>query len=206
MSSSTRTTGVDDLAAQNLPEQHTCPWWVQFWLINPLRRLVDSPEEVVGPYVEPGMTVLDPGCGFGYFSLPLARMVGPQGRVVSVDLEPRAVARLKRRAQRKGLSDRIDARACGARDLGLTDYRGRIDLVTVINTLHEFEDMPGFLAQVIALLKPGGRMLVLEPKSHVSPAAFSAELELCRRAGLHELDPPPYARKRRAALLAAPAG
>jgi 2-polyprenyl-3-methyl-5-hydroxy-6-metoxy-1,4-benzoquinol methylase len=170
-------------------------------LINPLRRLVDSPAVLVGPYVEPGMTVLDPGCGFGYFSLPLARMVGPKGRVVSVDVEPRAVERLRRRAASKGLAERIDARACEPRDLELAEYRGRIDLVTVMNTLHELEDLPGFLAQVVALLKPDGRMLVVEPKSHVTPANFAAQLECCRRAGFRELAPPEYSHKRPAALL-----
>jgi ubiquinone/menaquinone biosynthesis C-methylase UbiE len=201
MNANTGTMNADDLATQNLPEHHTCPWWVQFWLVNPLRRLVESPDELVGPYVEPGMTVLDPGCGFGYFSLPLAQMVGPEGRVVCVDLEPRAVERLKRRAAKKGLADRIDARPCEARSLGLDDYRGRIDLVTVMNTLHEFEDLPGFLDQAVALLKPGGRMLVVEPKGHVNKDNFAAELELCRRAGFRELDPPPCAARRPAALL-----
>jgi SAM-dependent methyltransferase len=152
------------------------------------------------------MTVLEPGCGFGFFSLPLARMVGPEGRVVCVDLEPRAVERLVRRAAKKGLSDRIDARPCGPRDLGLDDYQGRIDLAVVFYTLHELEDLEGFLAQAGALLKPEGRMLVVEPKGHVTPAGFAAELEVCRRAGFRELEPPPYAHKRPAALLAAPGG
>jgi cyclopropane fatty-acyl-phospholipid synthase-like methyltransferase len=195
---------AEGITVENLPEQHTCPWWVQYLLISPLRRLVESPAKLVGPYVEPDMTVLDPGCGFGYFSLPSAQMVGPEGRVVCVDLEPRAVERLKRRAARKGLAERIDARPCGPRDLGLDDYRGRIDLVTVMNTLHEFEDLPGFLEQAVALLKPAGRMLVVEPKGHVKPDQFATQLELCRGAGFRELEPPPYARKRPAALLEAP--
>jgi 2-polyprenyl-3-methyl-5-hydroxy-6-metoxy-1,4-benzoquinol methylase len=204
MSASVNTMDAEKTTADDLPEQHTCPWWVQYLLASPLRKLVESPAKIVGPYVEPGMTVLDPGCGFGFFSLPVAQMVGPEGRVVSVDIEPRAVERLKRKAVGKGLLDRIDARPCRPRDLGLDDYRGRIDLVIVMNTLHEFEDMLGFLEQVVALLKPGGRMLVAEPKGHVTPEGFAAELDLCRRAGLRELDPPPFARKRPAALLVLP--
>ncbi len=187
---------------ENLPEHHTCPWWVQFWLVNPLRRLLESPEKLLGPYIEPGMTVLEPGCGLGYFSLPMARMVGPEGRIVSVDIEPRAVARLKRRAEKRGLSSRIDARPCRARDLGLHDYRARIDLVTVMHTMHELEDLPGFLEQAASLLEPSGRMLVVEPRGHVAPAEFAAQLEICRRAGFVEVDPPPRAGKCPAALLA----
>ena len=148
-------------AVDELPEPHRCPWWMQYVLASPLRRLAEPPNKLVGPYVQAGMTVLDPGCGFGYLSLPLARWVGPEGRVLSVDVEPRAVARLQRRARWEGLAERIEARTCSPRDLGLGAYHGKVDLVTVIHTLHEFEDLPGFLAQVAALLRPAGRMLVV---------------------------------------------
>jgi SAM-dependent methyltransferase len=190
------------LTEEQLPKPHRCPYWVQYMLISPLRRLTEPPNRLVGPYVEPGMTVLEPGCGFGYISLPLARLVGPEGRVISVDVEPRAVARLQRRARKAGLAERIEARACEPRDLGLTEFQGQVDLVTVIHTLHEFEDLPGFLAQVAALLKPDGRLLVVEPGGHVTPEKFAAELATCRQAGFFELDRPDVGGKRRAALLA----
>jgi hypothetical protein len=74
----------------------------------------------------------------------------------------------------------------------------------VIHALHELEDIPGFLAQVAVLLAPEGRMLVVEPGSHIAPAQFAAEIACCRRAGFYELDAPALGPKRRAALLAAP--
>jgi len=163
---------------------------------------MEPPNRFAAPFVEPGMTVLDPGCGFGYLSLPLARLVGPGGRVLSVDIEPRAVARLRRRARRAGLAERIDARACKSRDLGLDEFRGEVDLVFVIHTLHEFEDLPGFLGQVARLLKPGGRMLVVEPRGHVRPAHFDAEMEVCRLAGFSQLERPEFGGRNMAALLA----
>ena len=123
-----------------------------------------------------GMTVVDPGCGFGYVSLAMARMVGPQGKVVSVDIEAHAVERLIRRAEKAGLADRIEASTCQSADLGLSRYEGKVDLVTVIHTLHEFEDLPRFLSQVGALLEPEGRMLVVEPRGHVKQAEYEAEL------------------------------
>lgn len=191
-------------AAQRLPKPHRCPWWVQYMLLSPLRRLAEPPKKLLGPYVEPGMTVVEPGCGFGYFSLPLARMVGPTGRVVSIDVEPRAVTRLMRRARKAGLAERIEARACDTRDLGLATYEGEVDLVTVIHTLHELEDLPGFLTQVAALLKPTGRMLVVEPRGHVKPENFAAKLACCRLAGFQALDPPAIGRARLGAVLTPP--
>jgi len=150
------------------------------------------------------MTVLDVGCGFGYLSLPLARMVGDQGRVLCVDVEPRAVTRLKRRARKAGLLSRIRATACQPRDLGLAKFAAQVDLITLIHTMHEFEDLPGFCTQAAALLKPAGRLLVVEPKGHVNPDQFAAELECCRQAGFCELDPPVKGRKHLAALLGKP--
>jgi ubiquinone/menaquinone biosynthesis C-methylase UbiE len=178
------------LDAPALPEPHTCPWWVQYMLISPLRRWMEPPEKLVGPYVEPGMTVLDAGCGFGFWSLPIARMVGPEGRVLCADIEPRAIERLLRRARRAGLEERIEARACEHQDLGFADHVGTVDLITVIHTLHEFVDLPGFLAQARDLLSPEGRLLVLEPRGHVTPEQFEAEREACRAAGFQELEPP----------------
>ena len=191
-----------DLALERLPNPHRCPWLVQYLLISPLRRLSEPPDKLVGPYVQRGMTVLDPGCGFGYISLPLARMVGPEGRILSVDIEPRAVQRLLRRASNAGLADRIETRVCQPRDLQLAEYIGEVDLVTVIHTLHEFEDLPGFLAQVSALLKPSGKMLVVEPPGHVKPEHFRAEINCCRRNGFQELQPSPQAKGNMTSLLA----
>ena len=175
-------------------------------LISPLRRLAEPPKKLVGAHVKPGMTVLDAGCGFGYVSLPLARMVGPEGRVLSVDVEPRAIARLERRARRAGLSGRITARACDSTDIGLAELAGKLDLVTVIHTLHELEDLPGFLGQVAALLKPEGRLWVVEPPGHVEPEHFAAEIECCRLAGFTEVEHTPLGGGRMTALLAPPAG
>lgn len=184
---STKETRESGAAAGSSSQPHRCPLWMHSILASPIRRLVESPEKLLGPHIGPGMTVLEPGCGFGFFSLPMARMVGPRGKVLCVDVEPTVVARLRRRAEKAGLAERIVARVCSPRDLGLAEQAGQVDLVTVIHAMHELEDLPGFLGQVGAVLKPKGRMLVLEPKGHVRLEQFALEIEACRRAGFHEL-------------------
>ena len=59
---------------------HVCPPWVGYFLLNPLRKLVESPSKLFNPFVREGMVVLEPGCAMGFFTLPLARMVGPAGK------------------------------------------------------------------------------------------------------------------------------
>lgn len=188
-------------AIDQRPEPHSCPWWAQYMLISPIRRILEPARSLLGSHVKADMTVLEPGCGFGYVTLALAREVGPGGRVIALDIEPGAIERLQRRARRAGLADRVEARVCQPRDLGVAAYSGQVDLVAVVHTLHEFEDLSGFLTQCAALLKPDGRLLVVEPRGHVKPKHFAAELAYCHQRGFRDVHPPDDSRRRMTALL-----
>jgi len=161
-----------------------CPWWLGYFLLNPLRRVVQSPERVVGPYVREGMTVFEPGPGMGYFTLPLARRVGPRGRVIAADVQERMLASLRRRASRAGVADRIETRHVTGGDPGLADLRGQVDFVLAFAVVHELPDQERFFAEAVAALKPGGRMLLAEPSGHVSEHAFEATITKAGAAGL----------------------
>jgi SAM-dependent methyltransferase len=77
------------------------PYWVaRLFPSNPLRRLLENPMRLLGPHVQAGTTVLDLGCAPGFFTLPLARMVGPASRVIALDVQPRMLRGLQRRARR----------------------------------------------------------------------------------------------------------
>jgi len=184
------------------PKHHRCPWWIQYLLASPIRRFLEPADRLIGPDVGPGMTVVEPGCGFGHVSLALARRVGPSGRVLAVDVEPRVVERLNLRARKAGLEGRIRASACGPRDLGLAEHAGQVDRVVAIHVVHELEDLPGFLDQVRALLRPEGRLRIVEPRHHVSASAFAETLRTCAAHGLVEVDAPASPRRRLEANLA----
>lgn len=179
---------------------HRCPAWAAPFMSSPLRRLFENPERVLEPWVEPGMTVLDVGCATGYFSLPLARMIGEEGRVLCVDVEPRMVKSLVRRATRAGLIDRIEPIVCGEADLGLSGREGTVDLAVAIHSLHELPDIEHGLRQIMAALKRGGRLLMIEPRGHVSPATWDYELGVAGRLGFSVRQRPSLWR-RHAALL-----
>ena len=164
---------------------HTCPVWVGYLLINPLRKLLENPDRILGGFVRRGMTVLEPGCGMGYFTLPLARMVGPEGRVVAVDIQEKMMSKLNKRAQRAGLSERIETRPVGSESLGLEDLAGKVDFVPAIHVVHEMPDQASFFSDIIRLLKPGGKLLVIEPKGHVSRKTFEQTMAEAGAAGFH---------------------
>jgi len=170
--------------------QRVCPWWIGYLLASPLRRLLQDPAAILGPYVAEGMTVLEPGPGMGFFTLELARRVGPTGRVVAVDLQPKMLEGLRRRAARAGLADRIETRLTGADGLGVDDLAGRVDLAVAIAVVHELPDAGRFFAEVAQALAPGGRLLLAEPRGHVSDGEFAGTLAAAAASGLREVDRP----------------
>jgi len=163
---------------------HTCPWWFGYFLLNPLRRLAQRPTRVLRPFVRPGMLVVEPGCGMGFFTLDLARMVGPDGRVVAIDLQEKMLAGLRRRAARAGLEGRIDMRRARPDCLGIADLAGQVDLVLAFYVVHEILEPAAFFAEVAAALKRGGAVLVVEPPLHVPRAGFAESIAVAERAGL----------------------
>jgi SAM-dependent methyltransferase len=107
---------------------------------------------------------------------------------------------LKRRARRAGLLERIEAVACADGSLGLEGRAGLIDVAIAIHVLHEVRDRGRFLRQVFDALRPGGRLLLLEPKGHVSREVLDEELALSERVGFRRAAEPEHRRSHGALL------
>jgi SAM-dependent methyltransferase len=164
-------------------EKPECPRWFGYFLINPFRRFLEDPKQMLGPLVREGMTVLEPGCGMGYFSLPLARMVGKQGKVIAVEIQPRMLAVLERRARRAHLLDRLDLRLARGAGLGVEDFAGRVDFAAALHMVHEVPDQERFFREVRDCLKPGGKLLFVEPSHRVSQKEFEISVALAEKIG-----------------------
>jgi len=163
--------------------RQVCPWWLGALLASPIRKLVQDPARILAPHVREGMTVLEPGPGMGFFTLELARRVGKGGRVVAVDLQPRMLAGLRRRAGRAGLASRIETRQGTEASLGVEDLSGKVDLVVAFAMVHEMPDPARFFAEARRALAPGGKVFLAEPAGHVSRAEFEALLQVAAGAG-----------------------
>lgn len=177
-----------------------CPWWLGYVLASPLRRLIQDPAAVVGPYVREGMTVLEPGPGMGFFTLEMARRVGPSGRVIAVDVQSRMIAGLKRRLAKANLSERVDARLAQDDSLGLKDLAGKVDFTLAMAVVHEMPSATWFFGQAAEAMKPGAALLLAEPSGHVKKQEFEAQLEAAAQVGLG-LEDRPAIRRSQAALL-----
>lgn len=153
-----------------------CPVWAGHLLANPLRKLFHNPRRILAPYVREAMTALDAGSAMGFFSLPLAQMVGGKGRVVCVDMQAKMLEALERRARRAGLADRIETRVCAADALGLDDLVEAADFALAFAVVHEVPDAGRFFAEIYGAVKRGGRFLFAEPKGHVSLEDFETSV------------------------------
>ena len=111
----------------------------------------------------------------------MAHLTGPHGRVVAADLQPQMLARVRRKAARFGMADRITCHRCQSDGIGL---KIKADFILAWYMVHETPDPAAFFHEVQSLLKPNGRLLVVEPKVHVSRVAFAAIQSAAAAAGL----------------------
>lgn len=142
-----------------------------FFLDTYIRRLFQNPQKIVGPYVNPGDTVVDLGCGPGFFSLDMAAMVGGAGQVFSVDLQEEMLSKVAHKSVLRNLTDVICLHRCDQERIGLPGDINA-DFILAYYMVHETLDYRSFLSQVKELLAPGGRFLIVEPPIHVSAAKF----------------------------------
>jgi len=141
---------------------------------NFLRPLIHNPRKLFGPYVKPGMTVMDVGCGGGFASLGLARLVGNEGLVISADLQREMLEIVQERAMKMGLAGRIRIHLCEANRIGVRD---NLDFAVALFMVHEVPNSKAFLEEIFTLLVPGGKLFIAEPIIHVSRSDFERTVQ-----------------------------
>lgn len=174
-----------------------CPWWIVRIFDNFLRPLFHNPRRMFQPYIKAGMTVLDIGCGRGFASLGLARLVGEDGLVISADLQPEMLKMVQERAKKAGLSDRIRIHQCESNRIGVNE---EIDFAVAFFMVHEVPDTQSFLKEIFGLLKPGAHLFIAEPKFHVNKRDFENTIYKAQTIGF-KVSERPSIRLGRAVLL-----
>ena len=164
-----------------------CPWWLCFTFDNPLRKLLHHPEAILSPYVRPGDTVIDIGPGMGYFSIPLARLVGPAGQVIAIDVQAEMLEALARRARRSGISERIQLHLASPDSLG---NHPKANFVMAFWMVHEVPNQRAFFAEIFGFLKSQGLFLLVEPILHVGKKSFLRTVQTAKEVGFVVKDKP----------------
>lgn len=161
-------------------KNRVCPVELAGSLDNRIRRWVQNPEKILSPYIQEGMTVLDFGCGPGFFTIEMARLVGQSGRVFAADLQEGMLDRLKKKTQGTELGSRIVLHKTEADKIGLSE---KFDFILAFYLLHEVPDQEGFFSEIWRILKSKGKLLIVEPPFHVSRSAFEETVKKTQNAG-----------------------
>ena len=177
-----------------------CPWWLGYFMINPLRRFIHDPAKILSPYIKEGMTVVEPGPGMGFFTLELANKVGASGRVIAVEIQAEMLEKLKRRALKARVLERIDTRLVRSDTMGLTELDGAVDFVFAFAVVHEFSNVSSFFGEISKTLKSDGYLLLVEPIGHVTVDDFESELRAAVKEGLGIVNRPCIKRSHAALL------
>lgn len=156
------------------------------WLVRESRQREEDCRLLIEALaIAPGQTVCDMGCGNGFYTLELARRVGPRGRVYAVDVQPQMLRMLLGRLAEEGIHN-VQPVLGTAIDPRLP--KGEMDLVLCIDVYHEFSHPEAMLARIRESLAPGGRLVLAEfrgedpavpikPLHKMTKAQVRAELE-----------------------------
>jgi ubiquinone/menaquinone biosynthesis C-methylase UbiE len=164
-----------------------CSYKKAWTLDNWFRKLIQNPYKIVSKYIEAGQTVLDLGCGPGFFSLAMAELVGEKGKVISVDIQEEMLLILREKSERKGLKSRIVLHKAMPEKIGISE---KVNFALAFYMVHEVPDKKKFLSEVSSYLMPDGKFLMVEPKFHVSESSFEDTLRIARSAGLERVSEP----------------
>jgi ubiquinone/menaquinone biosynthesis C-methylase UbiE len=167
--------------------KHVCPWWFAYTFDNPLRRIFHKPEKMFIPYLNDGMTAIDIGCGMGYFSIGMAKIVGETGKIISVDIQQKMLDILTKRAKKAGVAHRITTSLCDEKSIGINE---KVDFALTFWMAHETPDEFSFFKQVHSILKKSGKFLLAEPKMHVTFTEFKKTLSLAQKLDLKIITSP----------------
>jgi len=167
--------------------KRVCPVGRAGNLDSRMRKWLQNPKKILGPYIREGMTVLDVGCGPGFFSLELAEMVGKSGRVIASDLQEGMLQKVRDKIQGTELEERITLYKCEENKIGVSDS---VDFILAFYVVHEVPDQEEFLNEVGSILKPNGHALIVEPPFHVSKKAFEETIRKARDAGFTPVERP----------------
>lgn len=163
-----------------------CPVELAGSLDNKIRRWLQDPVKILNPYIKEGMTVLDIGCGPGFFTIPIAGLTGKNGKVIAADLQEGMLQKLRSKIKGTELEDRIKLHKSEQDKIGVIE---KVDFILAFYMVHEVPDKDNFFKELKLLLKEGGSVFIVEPKLfHVSKKAFEETIKIAESAGFKPVE------------------
>jgi ubiquinone/menaquinone biosynthesis C-methylase UbiE len=164
-----------------------CPVERAGGLDNSLRRLIQNPGRILQPYIKSGMTVLDLGCGPGFFSVEIAKILKGTGKVIAADLQEGMLEKVHRKISGTPYERDIELHKCESTKIGVTE---KVDFILAFYVVHEVPDQESLFLELKSILKPEGLIYIVEPSFHVSKESFDKMIRKILAAGFEIIGRP----------------
>jgi tRNA A58 N-methylase Trm61 len=170
-----------------MEKNRVCPYWMGYFLVNPMRKLMHNPRRMLRTYIRPGMIVIDYGCAMGYFSIPLAKMVGNQGKVFCFDIQDKMLEKLIRRAMKAGVEKIVVPRLINSSDNSNQMSSKTADFTLLFAVAHEVDDKGHLFSFLSSKMKINALLLFAEPRGHVNTENFTQSVLLAEKVGFRKV-------------------
>jgi ubiquinone/menaquinone biosynthesis C-methylase UbiE len=153
------------------------------------RKIIHNPVKILSPFIKPGNKVLELGCGPGYFTIEMARLVGAEGLVYACDIQEGMLDIVRKKIELAQMYNRVHVHKCDESGLNLKDT---VDFIFAFYVIHEVADQVKLFDEFRKILNPGGKILIVEPAFHVTKNEFQVMLLKLENKGFRITDRPSF--------------
>ncbi|PKP37328.1 MAG: SAM-dependent methyltransferase [Bacteroidetes bacterium HGW-Bacteroidetes-15] len=171
----------------HLPKTHLHPLEKAKALESRIRLLLQNPRRILKSYIHSGMTVLDLGCGTGYFTLEIAKYLKNKGKVIASDVQNGMLEVLKQKLVNNELQKLIQIHNNQENTLNLTE---KVDFILAFYAFHEMKYIDSITIELQKILKPETKILISEQKFHVSKYTFNTIIQKMENIGFEICERP----------------
>lgn len=168
-------------------KNRVCPVEIAGGLDNIFRRITQNPKKILKGQIKEGMTVIDLGCGPGFFTMEIARILNKTGKVIAADLQEGMLEIVRKKIKGSGFENIVKLHKCGENSTGIKE---KADFVFAFYMIHEVPGKDNLFKELNSLLNEMGKLYIVEPVFHVSKSDFEKMIKKLESLGFNIIDRP----------------